>query len=144
MLAAAGPQFQKYLWWKKYITTLQMVIWFFFVQSLMMITWYLTMRLFFQGQFCLAFLHSIQLLWQDCEYPRWSLTFILPNAMFFYFLFNEFYNSAYTDETGKRKKKDDDDESCAVAGSKVTNGKIPNGKVHANGHAHTNGKSKAA
>lgn len=25
MLAAMGPQFQKYLWWKKYITTLQMV-----------------------------------------------------------------------------------------------------------------------
>lgn len=26
MLAAMGPQYQKYLWWKKYITTLQMVM----------------------------------------------------------------------------------------------------------------------
>jgi elongation of very long chain fatty acids protein 7 len=26
MLAAIGPQLQKYLWWKKYITNLQMVI----------------------------------------------------------------------------------------------------------------------
>lgn len=25
MFAAMGPQFQKYLWWKKYITNLQMV-----------------------------------------------------------------------------------------------------------------------
>jgi hypothetical protein len=25
MMAAMGPQYQKYLWWKKYITTLQMV-----------------------------------------------------------------------------------------------------------------------
>lgn len=25
MMAAMGPQFQKYLWWKKYITTLQLV-----------------------------------------------------------------------------------------------------------------------
>lgn len=26
MLAAMGPQMQKYLWWKKYLTALQMVI----------------------------------------------------------------------------------------------------------------------
>ena len=25
MLAACGPQFQKYLWWKKYMTSLQLV-----------------------------------------------------------------------------------------------------------------------
>jgi len=25
MMSAMGPQYQKYLWWKKYITTLQMV-----------------------------------------------------------------------------------------------------------------------
>jgi phosphatidylglycerophosphate synthase len=25
MLAAMGPRFQKYLWWKKYLTVLQMV-----------------------------------------------------------------------------------------------------------------------
>jgi hypothetical protein len=25
LLAALGPEVQKYLWWKKYITTLQMV-----------------------------------------------------------------------------------------------------------------------
>lgn len=25
MLAALGPHMQKYLWWKKYVTTLQMV-----------------------------------------------------------------------------------------------------------------------
>lgn len=26
MMAAMGPQYQKYLWWKKYITTLQLVL----------------------------------------------------------------------------------------------------------------------
>lgn len=25
MVAAMGPQFQKYIWWKKYLTTMQMV-----------------------------------------------------------------------------------------------------------------------
>lgn len=27
-LAALGPQMQKYLWWKKYLTIIQMVCWF--------------------------------------------------------------------------------------------------------------------
>ncbi|KAJ4442275.1 hypothetical protein ANN_12142, partial [Periplaneta americana] len=77
MMSAMGPQYQKYLWWKKYITTLQM------------------------GQFCVAFLHSFQLLFHDCEYPRWSLFFILPNAIFFYYLFNDFYGKAY--ESSRKK-----------------------------------------
>ncbi|KAG7196570.1 hypothetical protein KM043_016505 [Ampulex compressa] len=48
LLAALLPQYQKYLWWKKYITTLQM------------------------GQFCLAFIHTFQLLFHDCEYPSYK------------------------------------------------------------------------
>ncbi|KAJ8668552.1 hypothetical protein QAD02_010215 [Eretmocerus hayati] len=106
MLAAAGPQFHKYLWWKKYITTMQM------------------------GQFCLAFLHSCQLLIYDCDYPRWSLIFILPNAMFFYFLFAEFYNKAYT---GDSKKKDDDADAPKQMNGKLSNGLTQNGKVTSNG-----------
>ncbi|XP_055637707.1 elongation of very long chain fatty acids protein AAEL008004 [Toxorhynchites rutilus septentrionalis] len=71
MMAAMGPQFHKYLWWKKYITDLQMI------------------------QFGMAFVHSAQLLWTDCGYPRWSVCFTLPNAIFFYLLFNDFYKKAY-------------------------------------------------
>ncbi|XP_015607876.1 elongation of very long chain fatty acids protein AAEL008004 [Cephus cinctus] len=81
LLAAMLPQYQKYFWWKKYITTLQM------------------------GQFCLAFLHSFQLLIYDCEYPRWSLILILPNVMFFYFLFSDFYNKAYSYGSSAKKIK---------------------------------------
>ncbi|CAG5102344.1 Similar to ELOVL: Elongation of very long chain fatty acids protein (Drosophila melanogaster) [Cotesia congregata] len=80
LLAALLPQYQQYLWWKKYITTLQM------------------------GQFCLAFVHSLQLLIYDCEYPRWSLLLILPNVTFFYLLFFDFYKKAYVPQD---KKKDD-------------------------------------
>ncbi|XP_058816151.1 elongation of very long chain fatty acids protein AAEL008004-like [Topomyia yanbarensis] len=71
MMAAMGPQFHKYLWWKKYITDLQMI------------------------QFGMAFMHSAQLLWTDCGYPRWSVCFTLPNAIFFYMLFNDFYKNTY-------------------------------------------------
>ncbi|KAF4532049.1 hypothetical protein B566_EDAN015575 [Ephemera danica] len=74
LLSACGPRFEPYLWWKRYITRMQM------------------------GQFCLAFLHSMQLLWHDCGYPRWTVILILPNAVFFYYLFNDFYQQAYRDK----------------------------------------------
>ncbi|KAL5283771.1 hypothetical protein ACFFRR_006194 [Megaselia abdita] len=75
LLSALGPQMQKYLWWKKYITNMQMI------------------------QFCMAFIHQMQLLFTDCGFPRWSVCFTLPNAIFFYFLFNDFYQKSY-----KKKK----------------------------------------
>lgn len=56
----------------------------------------------FQGQFCVAFLHSFQLLFHDCGYPQWSIYFILPNAIFFYYLFNNFYCKAY--DINKKKE----------------------------------------
>ena len=46
LLAALGPEVQKYLWWKKYLTRMQMI------------------------QFVLVFLHSIQTLYYDCNYPK--------------------------------------------------------------------------
>ncbi|KAI4460642.1 fatty acid acyl transferase-related [Holotrichia oblita] len=80
MMSAMGPQYQKYLWWKKYITTLQLL------------------------QFCVAFLHSMQLLLYDCGFPRWSTVFTLPNAIFFYYLFSDFYKKAYTPDSPKNDK----------------------------------------
>ncbi|XP_014209391.1 elongation of very long chain fatty acids protein 7 [Copidosoma floridanum] len=148
MLSAIGPQFQKYVWWKKYITALQM------------------------GQFCLTFLHSLQLLWQKCEYPRWSLIIILPNAIFFYLLFSEFYNKAYVDTKKKAKKlkkshkgeeeeKDSDNDNnddkscpkphmtsngtaCNKSNSHAINGKVHNENYVPNGTklVTKNGKSK--
>lgn len=92
MLAAIGPHLHKYLWWKKYITDLQMVSWGNSVK---------TARISIcspknQIQFGMAFMHSAQLLWTDCGYPRWSVCFTLPNAIFFYMLFNDFYKKTYT------------------------------------------------
>ncbi|KAJ8888243.1 hypothetical protein PR048_007730 [Dryococelus australis] len=78
LMAAMGPQYHKYLWWKKYITTLQMT------------------------QFCIAFLHSAQLLFYDCGFPRWSVIFTLPNAIFFYYLFRAFYWKEYEKPRSKK------------------------------------------
>ncbi|XP_076163372.1 stuck in traffic isoform X2 [Ptiloglossa arizonensis] len=105
LLAALLPQYQKYLWWKKYITTLQM------------------------GQFCLAFLHSCQLLIYDCDYPKWSLILILPNAIFFYFLFADFYTHAYNPGEKKRSKEEEDRNGSTT---KEANGDFQNGKPKTN------------
>lgn len=61
-----------------------------------------------QIQFCMAFLHNAQLLYTDCGYPRWSVCFTMPNAIFFYFLFNNFYKKTFDHEgikSGKAKQK---------------------------------------
>uniref|UniRef100_A0A0K8S4K6 Elongation of very long chain fatty acids protein n=2 Tax=Lygus hesperus TaxID=30085 RepID=A0A0K8S4K6_LYGHE len=71
MLAAMGPQIQKYLWWKRWITILQLI------------------------QFALGFLHFSQVLNSDCNYPKWAVIIVFPNAFFFYYLFWDFYRKAY-------------------------------------------------
>lgn len=73
MLAAMGPKVQKYLWWKKYLTVLQMI------------------------QFVLVMVHAFQLLFiNDCNYPIYFAYFIGAHAILFYFLFSRFYKQAYT------------------------------------------------
>lgn len=88
MLAAIGPQMQKYLWWKKYLTVLQMV------------------------QFIMVFIHASQLLFTECDYPKAFAWIILLHAVMFYFLFYNFYQQSYKKREDKKvaqKKKDDDD-----------------------------------
>lgn len=83
-------------------------------------------------QFCIAFLHSAQLLFYDCGYPRWSVVFTLPNSIFFYYLFYDFYYKAY----GKPDKKKDKLKTANghVNGIKQENGylKIGNGVPNGN------------
>lgn len=40
-------------------------------------------------------LHSSQLLWIDCGFPRGSICLTMPNAILFYFLFRDFYKKSY-------------------------------------------------
>lgn len=68
LLAALG---HTDLWWKRYVTRLQLV------------------------QFCAAFVHSAQLCFRDCGFPRFTLILTLPNSVYFYYLFKDFYDKAY-------------------------------------------------
>jgi len=82
LLAALGPQIQPYLWWKKYLTTLQMV------------------------QFILVMIHAFQLLFIDCNFPKGFVWWIGMHAVMFYFLFRNFYNKTYKKNASGKQKND--------------------------------------
>ena len=72
-LASLGPHMQKYLWWKKYLTTLQMI------------------------QFVCIFSKSMVVVlgWAQCGYP-WQMSFILSAvSVFMFILFAEYYINEY-------------------------------------------------
>jgi elongation of very long chain fatty acids protein 7 len=54
----------------------------------------------------LVFLHSLLILRKDCNYPKFVVALLTPNAMFFYFLFNDFYQSAYKKKKAAQAAKD--------------------------------------
>lgn len=81
LLAALGPNVQKYLWWKKYLTSLQMV------------------------QFLAIMIHAFQLLFIDCNYPKAFVWWIGMHAVMFFFLFKEFYKQQYVKPSKEKVMK---------------------------------------
>ncbi|XP_047103938.1 elongation of very long chain fatty acids protein 7 [Schistocerca piceifrons] len=71
LLAALGPRYQKYLWWKKYMTWIQL------------------------GQFCIMLMYLLFLLAYDCEFPKALTFFFVGNVVIFLYLFFDFYRNAY-------------------------------------------------
>lgn len=124
-LAAAGPRFQKYLWWKKYMTAIQLI------------------------QFVLVSVHISQYYFMEkCDYQvPLFIHLIWIYGMFFFILFSNFWIQAYI--RGKRLPVSKEDKPkqngtpTLTEAVVVTNGKhLENGTVHyTNGFAH-NGKVK--
>ncbi|KTF86979.1 hypothetical protein cypCar_00015055 [Cyprinus carpio] len=124
-LAAAGPRFQKYLWWKKYMTAIQLI------------------------QFVLLTVHISQYYFMEkCEYQvPIFIHLILIYGTFFFILFSNFWIQAYI--KGKRLPVSTEDKpkqnsiTTVIEPVVVANGKhLENGTVHyTNGFAH-NGKVK--
>jgi len=79
LLSACGPKVQKYLWWKRYLTGLQML------------------------QFVCVFLHALQPLYYSCDYPTLVPKVIIANAAAFFILFANFYFFAYINSSKKKK-----------------------------------------
>lgn len=86
LLASMGPEYQKYLWWKKHLTSIQMI------------------------QFIIVFLHNFQVLISpDCDYPRGLVYVMLFNSVMFLALFSNFYFQAYIKKRRLPNIKKEDD-----------------------------------
>lgn len=125
MISAMGPQYQKYLWWKKHLTSLQLVtenLIFriaFFAKHNSLIK--IDCIFLFQLQFMLVFVHSAQVLIFDCGYPKLVAALLLVHSTIFFGLFFDFYQQAY-----RRRRK-----------MEKLNGHVPklNGHIpNSNGH----------
>jgi len=82
-LAALGPQVQPYLWWKRYLTKLQMV------------------------QFIIFFFHAMQPLFIECDYPKIYCWIILSHGCLYFVLFANFYIKSYISKQKKVEIKRD-------------------------------------
>lgn len=100
LVTAWNPNYKNRLWWKKHLTQMQMI------------------------QFLMIIIHTSQLIWEDCGYPRWTIFILLPQNIFMLALFWDFYRSNYL---GKRRssskdgtqeieeeKKSQNNNACAV------------------------------
>ncbi|KAL8572529.1 hypothetical protein ACOMHN_019568 [Nucella lapillus] len=80
-LLALGPQWRPYLWWKRYLTTLQL------------------------GQFAIVIVHTITNIVVDCSFPKgfnWAMTLY---ALSLIALFANFYRHAYSKSPSQRARK---------------------------------------
>jgi len=115
-VAALGPRFHKYLWWKKYMTIFQLV------------------------QFTLMFAHASQQFFiKDCAYPIQFGIWINILSGFFFYLFMGYYIKEYHVNPNILAKKS----AKNSVSNGVTNGHVPhsNGVVHGNGKHESNGST---
>uniref|UniRef100_A0A8D8SSM2 Elongation of very long chain fatty acids protein n=2 Tax=Cacopsylla melanoneura TaxID=428564 RepID=A0A8D8SSM2_9HEMI len=79
-LAALGPHIAKYLWWKKYLTILQLI------------------------QFTTALILGINGIKSGCEFPLWMQYLLVFYMITFILLFGNFYAKAYIKKDKDTKK----------------------------------------
>lgn len=96
MLSAFGPNVQKYLWWKKYLTSLQLI------------------------QFSIILVHNAQIIFSDCNFPKPLAVLLTINAILFIYLFGSFYIRNYTKKSRMEKKE------TTSNGTSQTNGFLKN------------------
>lgn len=101
LIAGLGPEYQKYLWWKKYVTELQLV------------------------QFVIILIHNLQVLPRDCNYPKGIVILLTINASLFIYLFGSFFVKTYRKNKASEKLQKAQPETEIVKEEhKVGNGKI--------------------
>ena len=74
MVSAMGPRYARFIWWKKYLTTIQMI------------------------QFIMISGHCFQLCFIECDYPKAFVWWIGLHGVLFLVLFSNFYKKSYKPE----------------------------------------------
>lgn len=72
LIAALGPQFKKYLWWKKYLTVTQML------------------------QFFFAMVMTLNAIRIGCDFPMWMQWALVAYMVSFLVLFGKYFCNEYT------------------------------------------------
>ncbi|CAH0407550.1 unnamed protein product [Chilo suppressalis] len=126
LLSGFGPRFQKYLWWKKYVTTMQLI------QFVMML-------------FYCAWTHFSP----RCQYNSSFTYFISGNITIFLFLFLNFYSKSYKgkkdikkeikEEYNKTRNGIKTDDATKLINAVTQNGKKEENGFHRNNVNNTNG-----
>ncbi|XP_060801119.1 elongation of very long chain fatty acids protein 7-like [Amyelois transitella] len=102
LITVWDPSLKGNLWWKKYITQLQIL------------------------QFLWLVVHMGVIVFKtDCEYPRWTAAIFLPQNLFMLILFIDFYIKTYIRKPKEKKKLENDM-------ARVETVDLPNGKPHQN------------
>lgn len=96
MMSAMGPEYSKFLWWKKYMTELQI------------------------AQFILCIGHTIRALFStQCKFSKFISTLLLLNSLIFFCLFMNFYIQSYKKQASNRQLEES---KCKDAPVKAANG----------------------
>ncbi|KAF4516754.1 hypothetical protein B566_EDAN004593 [Ephemera danica] len=94
LITALYPQYKKNIWWKKHITQMQII------------------------QFAMITIHSLQLLFRDCDYPSWTVSVVVPQNLFMMLLFTDFYRKAYLAPARKQPSNGQEDRNEINGGPK--------------------------
>jgi len=97
-LAAMGPHVQKYLWWKKYLTMIQLV------------------------QFAAGVTVGIHLIVSGCQFTRWMQYVFVCYALSFLLLFSDFYKNAYMLRGDGRRPDSKKEQEKVANGKQQANG----------------------
>uniref|UniRef100_T1IZZ6 Elongation of very long chain fatty acids protein n=1 Tax=Strigamia maritima TaxID=126957 RepID=T1IZZ6_STRMM len=97
-LSALGPSVQKYLWWKKYLTMIQL------------------------AQFTIALVLGINGMRINCDFPKWMQYVLVTYMLSFIVLFGNFYRHAYKKRQAENVAKKFDSCKPITNGNGHTNG----------------------
>ncbi|KAL4711172.1 hypothetical protein ACJJTC_015281 [Scirpophaga incertulas] len=115
LLTVAVPSVKKSIWWKKYITQLQILQFFWCVVHM-----------------------SLIIFKTDCAYPRWTSAVFLPQNLFMLILFIDFYIKTYVKKkpknTALKSNNTDEVSQLTVAVSKQAEADAVSLKTVANGN----------